>query len=76
MWIIVPAHRNNRALKRAWVIRWKNANRGAFMASLTIITPNWLSVERAIIFFMSHSVIAERPAISVVRTAKINKVGQ
>lgn len=48
---------------------------GAFIARLTIITPNCLKVERAIIFFMSHSVMADRPAISVVKTAKINKAG-
>lgn len=46
---------------------------GAPIARLTIITPNCLSVDRAMIFFISHSVIAARPAISVVRQAKISK---
>lgn len=47
---------------------------GAPIASLTIITPSCLSVERAIIFFMSHSVIALIPAINVVRTARIKRI--
>lgn len=34
-----------------------------------IIIPNCLSVDRAIIFFMSHSVMALNPAIVVVDTA-------
>lgn len=33
---------------------------------LDIIRPSWLKVERAIIFFMSHSAIALYPAISIV----------
>ena len=37
-----------------------------------IIIPNCLRVERAIIFFMSHSVVALSPAIIVVDTA-VNK---
>lgn len=36
---------------------------------LAIITPSWLKVERAIIFFMSISNIAAIPAISIVREA-------
>ena len=43
------------------------------MARLVIITPSWLRVERAIIFFISHSVIALIPAIRVVRTAIIRR---
>lgn len=31
------------------------------------MTPNWLRVDRAIIFFRSHSNIALIPAISMVR---------
>lgn len=34
-----------------------------------IITPNWLRVERAMIFFRSHSTIAAIPAIHMVRQA-------
>jgi len=69
----VPAHRNRRALNRACVIRWKKASVGAPIARLVIITPSCLRVERAIIFFISHSVIALRPAIRVVRTATIRR---
>ncbi len=41
-----------------------------------IIIPSWLSVDRAIIFFISHSVVALIPAISIVHTAtnKITKL--
>lgn len=41
------------------------------MASLAIITPNWLKVDRAIIFFMSHSDVALMPAMSIVKEAVI-----
>lgn len=44
------------------------------MPKLVIITPNWLRVDSAIIFFKSHSVIAEAPAINIVRQAIISKV--
>jgi len=40
-----------------------------FSPILVIIIPNWLRVDRAIIFFMSHSVVALRPAINMVDTA-------
>lgn len=37
--------------------------------SLVIITPSCLRVDKAIIFFKSHSVTAEMPAISIVKQA-------
>jgi hypothetical protein len=67
----VPAHIKRRALNNACVTRWKNANVGAPKPKLIIITPSWLKVDRAIIFFMSHSVIALIPAIRVVSVAII-----
>lgn len=45
---------------------WKNARLGIFIPILIIIRPSCLRVERAIIFFMSHSVVALRPAINIV----------
>lgn len=69
-WIRVPAVINRRALNRACVIKWKNAILGIFIARLYIIVPNWLNVDRAIIFFMSHSVRALSPAIQAVRAAE------
>ena len=48
---------------------WKNANDGIFNPILVIIIPSWLKVDNAIIFFMSHSVVALNPAISMVETA-------
>lgn len=57
------------ALNRAWVRRWKYVNRGKYSASLAIITPSCLSVDRAIIFFRSHSTRATDPAINIVSVA-------
>ena len=51
---------------------WKNANHGISIAKLNIITPNWLRVDKATIFLKSHSVLALRPAISVVDVETIN----
>lgn len=48
-------------------------NIGIFIARLIIITPSCLRVESAMIFFMSHSVVALRPAISVVSVAMISR---
>ena len=70
---MVPAQINKRALNIAWVIRWKKVNKGAFNPRLIIIMPSWLSVERAIIFFISFSTRAARPAMVVVRVAIISK---
>lgn len=63
---------NSNALNKAWVNIWKKASLGAFKPILVIIIPSWLRVDRAIIFFMSHSVVALRPAISMVQTAIIS----
>lgn len=73
IWIKVPAHTNRRALKRAWVTKWNNANIGSPKAILLIITPNCLKVESAIIFLRSDSAIAFIPAINIVRVAIIRR---
>lgn len=70
-----PAHINRRALNSAWVIRWNRARLGSPMPSLAIITPSWLKVDRAMIFFISHSVIAAIPAINIVREERIKREG-
>lgn len=57
----------------AWVIRWKKARFGRFKPRLAIITPSWLKVERAMIFFISVSTIAAIPAISIVIEAIIKR---
>jgi len=74
MWQLIndPAQINSNALNIAWVIMWKNAKLGRFSPNLIIINPNWLSVDRAIIFFISHSVKALNPAISMVHVAIIS----
>lgn len=71
--IIDPAHMNSNALNRAWVERWNRARDGRARPRLAIITPSWLRVDRAIIFFMSDSNIADSPAINIVRDAVRSK---
>lgn len=58
------------------MIRWKKARLGEPSPRLAIITPSWLSVDRAIIFFKSHSAKAAIPAINIVIEAKISSKGQ
>ena len=55
LWITDPALMNKSALNRACVKRWKNASSGQPKERMVIISPSWLSVERAIIFFISVS---------------------
>lgn len=71
--IRAPAQMNRSALNNAWVIRWNRASLGICMPSLAIITPSWLRVDRAMIFFISDSVMADNPAINMVREA-INSI--
>ena len=73
-WIIDPAVRNKRALNKAWVIKWKNAREVRLRPRLAIMTPSWDNVDKAIIFFISHSMIAAIPAINIVRDAIIRSV--
>jgi hypothetical protein len=61
-------------LKRACVIRWKVAILYKFRATQTIITPSCLSVDKAIIFLKSVSVVALSPAISMVIEAEISRI--
>lgn len=51
----------------AWVSKWKNVKVGKFILNLNIITPNWLSVDKAMIFFISVSLKAIIPLINIVR---------
>lgn len=44
------------------------------MASLYDIVPNWLSVDRAITFFISHSAIAANPATQAVIVAENRRI--
>ena len=64
---------NSRALNRAWITIWINAICGNPSPILVIIIPSCLRVDKAIIFFMSHSVVALIPAIIIVDTAA-NKI--
>lgn len=66
--MIVPEQRNSIALKKAWVIMWRNARSGWFRPRVNIIRPNWLEVEKAMIFLISFWVSAHR-AEKVVVTA-------
>lgn len=71
--IILPAQINKSALNRAWITIWINASCGNPRPILVIIIPSCLKVDSAIIFFMSHSVVALIPAMIIVDTA-INRM--
>jgi hypothetical protein len=45
------------------------------VAREAIMTPSCLRVDRAIIFFMSHSEVALTPAINIVDTATVRSKG-
>ena len=55
-------------------MRWKNASIGAPKPKLIIITPSCLNVESAMIFFISHSVMALSPAINAVSVAIMMRI--
>ena len=55
------------------MIRWKKAKLGNPKAILDIITPSWLKVDKAIIFFISVSTKAAIPAIVMVRVDRTSK---
>lgn len=65
LWMITPEHRNSIALKNAWVEMWRKASSGRFNPIVTIIRPNWLEVEKAMIFLMSFWVRAQVAANNV-----------
>lgn len=68
-----PAQINSSALNKACITMWNIAMLGSPKPIAVIIIPSCLSVDSAIIFFMSHSVVALIPAISIVHTA-INRM--
>ena len=74
LWVLIkfPAQINSNALNSAWITMWINVICGNPSPILVIIIPSWLSVDKAIIFFMSHSVVALIPAIVIVDTATNN----
>lgn len=55
---------------------WKNAKWTIFSPIAAIIMPSCLRVDRAMIFFISHSVVALKPAIKVVETAVNSRRGE
>lgn len=70
MWLFclikVPAVINSRALNIAWADIWKNVNFGILIAIGRAISPSCLNVDKAIIFFISFSVMALIPAVRIV----------
>ena len=68
--MIRPEHKNNMALKKAWVEMWKKASWGRSRPIVTIMRPSWLEVEKAIIFLMSFWVRAHVAAKSVDRAPR------
>lgn len=70
LWMIEPEHRNSIALKNACVEMCRKASCGRFSPIVTIIRPNWLDVEKAMIFLMSFWVRAHVAANSVERAPR------
>lgn len=70
LWIIDPEHINNMALKNACVQMWRKARYGWLMPIVTIIRPNWLEVEKAMIFLMSFWASAQIAVNRVVMAPK------
>lgn len=70
LWIIEPEHKNNMALKKAWVQMCRKANWGWFRPIVTIMSPSWLDVENATIFLMSFWVRAQVAVNRVVRAPR------
>lgn len=68
--MIDPEHRKSMALKKAWVEICRKANCGRFRPIVTIISPSWLDVEKAMIFLMSFCVSAHVAANRVDRAPK------
>lgn len=56
------------------MIRWKKAISGSPKLNVNIIIATCLRVDRAIIFFISHSAIALALAISIVIVAIITRI--
>lgn len=73
LWIIDPAHRNSIALKKACVRMCRNVSSGCLSPIVVIISPSWLEVEKAIIFFMSFWVMAQVAANVEVIAPKIRQ---
>lgn len=67
---MIPEQRKSNDLNIAWVIKWKNDNKGKFNEIEKIIKLNWLRVDKAIIFFKSYSKIALELAINIVKQDK------
>lgn len=74
LWIIDPEQRNNIALKKACMEIWRKASCGRFSPMVTIISPSWLEVEKAMIFLMSFCVSAHVAANSVDRAPRHRQV--
>ena len=72
----VPTQMKRRALNIACVSKWKRASCGELRPKAIIITPSWLKVEYATIFFMSISSKAVRAAMSIVSALTIRRVGE
>lgn len=58
-WIKIPAHKNIALLNKAWIIRWEKARIKDLIEIANIIIAIWLKVDRAIIFFISCSQLAD-----------------
>lgn len=66
LWMIEPEHMKSIALKKAWVQMCRNARCGWLIPMVTIISPSWLDVEKAMIFLISFWVRAHTAVNRVV----------
>jgi len=69
-----PAEMNSSALNNACVSMWKNISLYIFSPNDIVIKPNWLKVDKAIIFFMSFSYSAVTLDINIVEIPVIIKI--
>ncbi len=74
LWIKTPETINKDALKSAWQTRWKKQKKNKPLPNEKTMKPNWLNVEKAINFFISHSKIAIKPAIDKVSKDTITRI--
>lgn len=70
LWMMDPEQRKSIALKKAWVQMWRKASCGWLRPIVTIISPSWLDVEKAMIFLISFWVSAHVAVKRVVNAPR------
>lgn len=73
-WIKVPADKNIVDLNKAWINKWRIVRINRFIEIANIIIAICLRVDKAIIFFMSCSQLADILEYRAVKVDKIIKI--